>query len=73
MYINAEKQFAIVKQHQDGMRLAKEARDKGDQRLAWQHAKDYNLSAYDVLSLRLSRSHKPRDFTPRVPKAMGCV
>ncbi|MSR70782.1 hypothetical protein EXS62_01965 [Candidatus Kaiserbacteria bacterium] len=59
--------------HEAGVRLAKEARDRGEYALAWKHAQAYRLDALDLLDLGLPERYRPKGFNPGVPKAMGCV
>jgi hypothetical protein len=72
-YQSADKVARNIQSHSAGLRLAKEARDRGEYALAWTHAQTYGLNALDLLELDLPNNHRPKGFNPGVPKAMGCV
>ena len=73
VYRIAGQQMRSVMNHENGVRLAKEARDRSEYALAWKHAKAYGLDALDLLELQLPEKFRPRGFNPGVPKAMGCA
>jgi hypothetical protein len=73
VYRTQDQQFRALMNHQNGMKLAREALDQGKYALAWQHAQAHNLSAYDVMQLGLPEKYRPKDFHPKVPRAEGCV
>ena len=65
--------FRNIADHENGMRLAREARDRGEYATAWKHAQAYKLNALDLLELKLPEQYRPRGFHPGVPKATGNI
>ncbi len=62
-----------IQDHDSGVQLAREARDKGDYVAAWRHAQAYGLNALDLADLGLPEKYRPKGFNPSVPKAEACV
>ncbi len=73
VYRTSDKIVKTAMNHEAGVRLATEARDRGDHATAWKHAKAYGLNALDLMELGLPEKYRPKGFNPGTPKAMGCV